>query len=442
MEEYKLSPIIQNTKFIIDYETESALQVLHSFIQSPEKYDFSLVQNSLSMFIINKNLKINQADLIHLINYLISLFETEKSNAQIIINFITFAISKCYIADANIIEAGRTILRQIETAEIKNYNESICELLFQISKVSIDMNEFKPLFEYISSSSFIGNELYKMRALHFIYSKVSMSELLFKNITVLMQAGIELVMSENIQEFDNEFSRFLSQNPASLSLIDMERYLDLFNFYKYNTYGKDLTVLVGLIHCQIDLDWFKKSNTEAYDFYRQLNFIISSNVDDTFIENNQSDFINVLEIIKFKVVFMGESISDDECKYISDFIITKFESLTYEDKQNVTEIFTYISNIDSLFIDIIKYYVDELISIIEDVLEGQPLYALLLLSNIIDHIKCSPDYNDFDIGMSFIKSSNIPDIINDLHDNIDEDSVEFDLIEMILYSFDEEYNYE
>ena len=139
---------------------------------------------------------------------------------------------------------------------------------------------------------------------------------------------------------------------------------------------------------------------------------------------------------------MGESISDDECKYISDFIITKFESLTYEDKQNVTEIFTYISNIDSLFIDIIKYYVDELISIIEDVLEGQPLYALLLLSNIIDHIKYSPDYNDFDIGMSFVKSSNIPDIINDLHDNIDEDSVEFDLIEMILYSFDEEYNYE
>ena len=438
MEDYKLIQINPPSIIKNDYEAESVLKKIDSFIQTPENFDFSFVENYLSILIMRNNFYIRQNDLKSITNYLFSKFDTQNPNSQLIIDFITFAITKCHVADADIIEIGRSVLRRMEIPDIQNYDSSICELLFQISKVSIDMNEFKALFEYISSSEFIVDAQCKLRALHFIYSKVSMSRLLFRNITVLLQTGIELVMSENITGFEIQFSRFLSQNPASLSLIAMERYIDLFNFYKFNIHGKDLTVLIGFIHCRIDLDLFKKSNSEAYDFYRQLNFVFSSIIDDSFIENNQIDLFNVLELIKFKVVLMGESISDNECRYISDFIITKYDLLTYEDKQNITEIFTYISNIDPLFIDIVKYYVDELISIIEDVLQSQSLYALLFLSNIIDHIKYSPDYNDYEVGMSFIKSSNIPDILNDLHDNMDEDSVEFDLIEMILYSFDEE----
>ena len=265
-----------------------------------------------------------------------------------------------------------------------------------------------------------------------------MIPLLIENTKILLSTSFELIMHDEIPLLEKSVAKFIAYNPQALSLLEMDFYSMLFDFYINST--KQLEVLIGFIHPQVDITEFSRHYPNEYSFYRKVNILLASMISFECILHNE-DYPRLLELIKFKIIILDNAIEEDELFNISNYIISKYDELSFEDKQKTLEILVYISSIFNNFIANIRDNIQVLISLLENELDDDSvnLYPLVLLANVLAHINGSLEEEDHIIGMNFIIQSKIPKILINKIDELEEDDNDYILIDSIL---NEIYKYE
>ena len=438
MEEYKeiqqpVKKLEENNENISD-----ALNQLVEYSNNPNDENMLILQNYVSNIALSK--EIQNDDIKQFIHCILKYYNSESVQVKPLLDIFTFILSKQPITCFDFVEAARSILSNImKTKTIhQNIEISLCNFIRQISKISLDFEDFVPLLEYLTSNQFQVDIMYKLNAICYVNSRISMTPLLIENTKILLSTSFELIMHDEIPLLEKSVAKFIAYNPHALSLLEMDFYSMLFDFYINST--KQLEVLIGFIHPQIDITEFSRHYPNEYSFYRKVSILLASMISFECILYNE-DYPRLLELIKFKIIILDNAIEEDELFNISNYIISKYDELSFEDKQKTLEILVYISSIFNNFIANIRDNIQVLISLLENELDDDSvnLYPLVLLANILVHINGSLEEEDHIIGMNFIIQSKIPKILINKIDELEEDDNDYILIDSIL---NEIYKYE
>lgn len=290
----------------------------------------------------------------------------------------------------------------------KPINTKICKLISNLYKKTDDFTKLEKYNDIIFNKNTKIQFSIRLYTIRLLYQKITFSPTMQQKTTYFMQSAINLIIKKvKTYEFIKETSKFISKFPQAIAHCSFNSIMTLFSLYKND--GCDLAIILGFIHPDIEIIDFQEHWPAEFGSYWLIINILSLQIDDEFCYNNQNNYENLLEIIKFKLIICKDTLTHQDYTFWVNYILRDIQNEYYVIKMEVLEILNIISNADIKFISIINLYYEDIIDIIFDFIGEENLSAFALLYNIMVHLTHNDNFN-LNYILSVLDAYNIENI--------------------------------